>query len=184
MSKRLLLLIGILLELVAVFGLFLPYEYMLKTGTEITLKTVPVDPRSMFRGDYVILDYDVGQNLPMEEYGRTIYIILEPQGDVYGRIGYSFEKPDLTSGQVCLRGSTNYRSASFPSLAQYFVEEDTGHDFEQARNYHRLFVKAVVNDNCDALIKHVILGPEVPQEEITDPFLLPRETIPAPEVIE
>lgn len=176
-----LLLIGILLELVAVFGLFVPYEYLLSSGTEITLKTIPVDPRSIFRGDYVTLDYEIGQNLPMDDYGKTMYFVLEQQGDTYERIGYSFDKPMLNANQVCIRGVTNYRSATFPSIRQYFVEEDTGTEFEQARNYHRLFVHAVVNSDCDAVLKNVFLGPAVPDSEVIDPFF-PTETIPAPEV--
>jgi uncharacterized membrane-anchored protein len=31
---------------------------LLKTGREIVLPVIPVDPRSLFRGDYVILNYD------------------------------------------------------------------------------------------------------------------------------
>jgi uncharacterized membrane-anchored protein len=33
---------------------------LLRTGTEIVLKTRPIDPRSLFRGHYVRLEYDVG----------------------------------------------------------------------------------------------------------------------------
>ena len=32
---------------------------LLKNGREIVLPIIPVDPRSLFRGDYVILDYPV-----------------------------------------------------------------------------------------------------------------------------
>ena len=32
---------------------------LLQTGNEIVLKTVPVDPRDLFRGHYVILRYDI-----------------------------------------------------------------------------------------------------------------------------
>ena len=34
---------------------------LLKTGREITLDVVPVDPRSLFRGDYVILSYPISR---------------------------------------------------------------------------------------------------------------------------
>ncbi len=34
---------------------------LLSAGREIVLDVVPVDPRSLFRGDYVILSYDISQ---------------------------------------------------------------------------------------------------------------------------
>ena len=34
---------------------------LLKTGREITLPIVPVDPRDLFRGEYVRLGYDIGR---------------------------------------------------------------------------------------------------------------------------
>ena len=37
---------------------------LLKNGREIVLPIVPVDPRSLFRGDYVILSYDA-QRVPV-----------------------------------------------------------------------------------------------------------------------
>ena len=30
-------------------------------GREITLQTAPVDPRSLFQGDYAILDYEIAE---------------------------------------------------------------------------------------------------------------------------
>lgn len=180
MTKKTLMLIGVLLELLLVFGLFVPYEYMLARGTEITLRTVPVDPRSIFRGDYVVLGYEIGQELPVTEYGKTMYFVLEQHDDIYERIGYSYEKPDLTEGQVCIRGVSQYRSASFPDIAQYFVEEDTGKQFEEARNTHRLLVNVVVNDDCNAIIRSVVLGPEAPLE---NPDELDFLTRPIPESV-
>ena len=32
---------------------------ILRSGTEVLLKTAPVDPRDLLRGDYVILTYDI-----------------------------------------------------------------------------------------------------------------------------
>ena len=35
--------------------------WLIKSGREITLPIVPVDPRDLFRGEYVELGYDIGQ---------------------------------------------------------------------------------------------------------------------------
>ena len=188
MNRRAFFLAGILFELVAVFGLFLPYIFLLQSGTPITLRTVPIDPRSIFRGDYVILGYEAGEGLPMTEtYGDVVYAVLEKGGDVYERVRFSDTKPELTEGQICLRGRTEYQRATFPDIAQYFVEEGTGTEWEQAQNAHRLLVDAVVNDDCKAAIKGLRLGPEVPEDELPEwmqpPLFLeepPTKPIPAP----
>ncbi len=38
-------------------------QVALTEGREITLQTVPVDPRSLFQGDYAILDYEIAKFL-------------------------------------------------------------------------------------------------------------------------
>ena len=47
--------------LVVIGGLVGYKEFTLRTGQEVLLKTVPVDPRDMFRGDYVTLRYDISR---------------------------------------------------------------------------------------------------------------------------
>lgn len=42
-----------------ILGFVAMKEYTLRNGIEITLKTVPVDPRDLFRGDYVVLHYEI-----------------------------------------------------------------------------------------------------------------------------
>lgn len=65
-------------------------QWPLVTGREIVLATEPVDPRSLFRGDYVDLTYQAStlsqadMPLPDVEEGQTVYIPLagptEPGG--------------------------------------------------------------------------------------------------------
>ncbi|AKB36653.1 putative membrane-anchored protein [Methanosarcina siciliae C2J] len=72
-------------------GFILFKEYTLKTGKEILLKTEPVDPRDLFRGDYVILNYEIStldlEKIPAEdrhfEYNDRVYLALAVE-DGYG----------------------------------------------------------------------------------------------------
>ena len=57
-NKNIFLYIG-LFWLIIVVGFIGIKEFTLKTGREIILETVPVDPRDLFRGDYVILSYGI-----------------------------------------------------------------------------------------------------------------------------
>ena len=70
MSRRRLaaLVAAVLLQLAVLGGLFVYSQYPLWVGTEVRLATVPVDPRDLFRGQYVRLNYALSrQPLPEME---------------------------------------------------------------------------------------------------------------------
>ena len=61
-------------------------QIALTQGREVTLQTVPVDPRSLMQGDYAILDYEIAE-LPEwlrdEPVGSAVYVVLRECGDVW-----------------------------------------------------------------------------------------------------
>lgn len=167
MKRRVGFLIGLVLELIAIFGLFIPYVWLTSNGTRVTLQTVPVDPRSIFRGDYIVLAYEVGQEIPAQyiknEWQQSyLYVVLEQKGEFYERVSVSETMPKPGPGQVCLRGLLQpwNRTLSFPDLSQYFVEEGLGRELEQMVRTHRFLVDAAVNESCRAVIRGVRIGPE------------------------
>jgi len=193
MRRRTGFLVGILFQLLAIFGLFVPYVLLVSSGTEITLRTLPIDPRSVFRGDYVVLGYEAGAEIPFaqianekNELPASAFVVLEKKGDTYERVSVSRTQPVLKEGQVCLRGVNPWTmydvpqpvNLIFPDISQYFVEEGLGREFESARNAHRLLVKVSVSPSCMAVVKGVVLGPEVPQSEF--PTVPDVETKPEP----
>ena len=92
---------AIAFQLVVLAGMVVNAALPLWTGTEIRVRTVPVDPRSMFRGNYARLGYDFGtlpeDALPGEDdlrLGEVVYVSLEPgEDDEYVFAGASFERP-------------------------------------------------------------------------------------------
>ena len=42
---------------IVTFGVY--QEFVLRTGTQVTLQTAPIDPRDLFRGEYVVLRYEI-----------------------------------------------------------------------------------------------------------------------------
>ena len=91
----------ILFQILVLAGVYLGAMYPLWTGKEIHLKTVPVDPRSLFRGNYAQLRYDIsnidGSILGVEtrpRNGETVYIRLKSSPDgIYVMDGAGLEKP-------------------------------------------------------------------------------------------
>lgn len=86
-------------------GCILVGEYVtaalpLWTGQEVKVKTIPIDPRSLLRGQYVRLNYSFTQ-LPTKELisehdlrnGEVVYVSLKNAGDHYEYLSASLEEP-------------------------------------------------------------------------------------------
>ncbi|WP_461205768.1 GDYXXLXY domain-containing protein [Clostridium sp. DL1XJH146] len=61
-------------------------------GEEIIIKTMPNDPRDIFRGDYVTLDYEISE-ISLEDLGLDIKD-LESKDDIYDKY-YKLKDKDL-----------------------------------------------------------------------------------------
>jgi uncharacterized membrane-anchored protein len=182
MNKRTLFIFGVALQLLAIFGLF-THNFSLVSGTDVVrLKTLPVDPWSMTRGEYVTLNYAIGSDFPVpddpnQEYDQPVFVVVEIDEDGFAnRTRFTTSVPTLAEGEYCVRGRLQWNSVWFPDIAQYFVEEGTGLELEQAAG-HRLYVDVAVNDRCRARIKEVTLGEEVP-DAMNSWMGIPEERIP------
>lgn len=124
-------------------------------GAEVTLQTVPVDPRSLLQGDYAILDYEVARLPPHLEglpAGGSVYVLLADNGEVWDAVDYLTSPPDADA--VYLKGRVSSRGRLDFGIGTYFVPEGTGPIIEQAGD-----VKVVIAlDNAgNAVIKRVLV---------------------------
>ncbi len=143
----------------------LPYQF----GQTIRLKVEPVDPRDMFRGDYVTLNYDfsrlsaaAGDDMPgswNDTYGEhEVFILLKPvAGENYWtKDRYAAVQP--TEG-VYIRG----RSAAWNNslirtgIEAYFVQEGQGLEIEDAMRRRRPVFAEVAVWRGTAKLKQVIV---------------------------
>ena len=130
-------------------------QVALTQGREVTLQTVPVDPRSLLQGDYAILDYEIAE---LHEYlrdrpvGTEIFVVLHECGDVWCGPHQSAREPEPT--QVFIRGRIDERGRIDFGIGTFFVPEGTGHIVENARD-----VKVVVSlsSSGNAVIKEVLV---------------------------
>jgi uncharacterized membrane protein len=110
-------------------------------GKHVVLEVQPVDPRDLFRGDYVVLAYDVGR-LPLPggqrsawEEGKPVYALIEPavDGKHWHGLKLSWEKP--TSGTF-LAGKVEYgRSLGSSRITSRKGREGTGSRSGRAGNW-------------------------------------------------
>jgi len=164
--------IAVAIQLIAMTWVVLPPMVLARTGTVAYLETEKMDPRALFRGDYVILGYKRAQEIVPQEMaqqvmaeGRPVYVTFttDRPGEF---VAVDLERPALSDDQVCLvgrvrvfawerrengRGSRPQYAVDFPQIAQYFVPEGEGRELEQARG-EELLARVATNDRCDAVL--------------------------------
>ena len=149
---------------------------LLKTGREITLPIVPVDPRDLFRGEYVRLGYDIntvpGMLLvgPPPARNAAFYVTLEknPQGG-WTPVKVSAAMPQETNpDRVVLKARSRF---PFPSgtrvtygIESYFVPEGQGRRLEDLAREKRMAARIAVDGRGNAAIKGLVID-GVPQYE-------------------
>src|SRR6266542_395024 len=154
-----LLAIAVLAQVLAVVAFAGVREVALHTGREIVLKTIPVDPRDLFRGDYVVLRYEIS-DLPNCYTSGDIYVRLRQDGEIWRAAGWSTDLADAASdGSVVMKGRITHSARSRCEVAygieSYFTPEGQGRDIERLRG--ELKVRVVVDGLGAAAIKGLVL---------------------------
>jgi len=106
-------------------GVILYLSLPLLTGETVVLKTQPVDPFDMFRGQYLTINYEISRvNLPENTTeGKTVYVSLKEGDDkIWHAEKISLSKPE--SG-IFIRGTAkqSWRGVEY-GIEQYFFERD------------------------------------------------------------
>jgi len=138
-------------------------EMSLRSGQEVVLETVPVDPRDVFRGDYVVLRYRISEVDCSAAQGAVVYVPLQRTGDVWGVGRYpptSLTYEDAAErSDVVLRGQVTRSGGATCDVAygieSYFVPEGTGREIE--RVWGVLKVRVSVDGSGNAMIRELIL---------------------------
>lgn len=136
----------------------------LVTGQTILVRVVPVDPRDLFRGDYVILSYDFSR-VPHETPGirmddlpslQPVYVTMVPDTD--GRHWkadkFSAERPE--SG-LYLKGRITGSWLAEYGIESFFVEEGKGLQYEGAVRNRKLSAEIAVDGSGKAALKRLVI---------------------------
>lgn len=162
--------IAIVLAQMAVLG-FMVFKrmHLLKTGKIVRLECVPVDPRSLFSGDYVILNYKISRlrnfqtfNLYKEKFRRmdTVYVALQKQaGSPYWKaVAVSHNRSKLKKRyKVVIRGVLRSPSAGWIKygVEQYFVPLFEGKKIE--KNLSNVSVDIAISKSGESAVKRLFL---------------------------
>ncbi len=167
---------------------------ILETGQTVRLAVDPIDPRDIFRGYYVTLNYEISRVRPSlvgstDDFLRDdiVYVSLaeDPDG-LWQATGISRTQQQVQPGQVTIAGRVTYvRPGSVTSTAdaelgcanpcqmvvvrygieQYFTQQDAAKEIELARQDGDVDILAAVNANGTAAIKGIIVDGTLRYEE-------------------
>lgn len=169
-------------QTVALAKIVFDRDRLLKRGQEITLPVRPVDPRDLFRGDYVTLGYEIAalhkpatyQTLNDQgiERGARVYVTLAKDSAGAWKAAdiataYPSRKKD---DDVVLRGRVQSvwvaadKSEATITVAygieQYFVPEGKGKAIESKVREHKTDAVVAVGSDGTAALKGLVLDGE------------------------
>jgi uncharacterized membrane-anchored protein len=132
------------------------------SSTVVTLKVKPVDPSDMFRGDYVILTYDISMiatnDLPGDDkyvQGGFAYVTLEERDGAWTPTAVNSSMPAQAPGAVVIRGQVDgvmHNSGNEPpqlrltyGIESFFVPQGQGKPIEDERQKGELTADIAVD---------------------------------------
>jgi uncharacterized membrane-anchored protein len=125
--KKLILFAALFVIIVAITITYSAWPLL--TGKTYVLKTEPVDPFDIFRGQYIIIRYEIGTlentGLTQDDVGKDIYVKLtRDQDKTWNSAGYSLAKPegDYIRGEITSVNKENIRVEY--GIEQYFFERN------------------------------------------------------------
>jgi uncharacterized membrane-anchored protein len=161
--ERPLLAITAAAQILVLVGMIVMRSIPYFTGQTVLLRVQPVDPRDMFRGDYVILGYEFSRlppggirGLPKTESAsfrnQPVYVSLvaEPDG-VHYRAGAWSTTPPVNG--LYLRGTVVGSNQAEFGIESYFVQEGRGHDYEDAIRNRHLSAEVTVAPDGQAAVR-------------------------------
>jgi uncharacterized membrane-anchored protein len=162
--------IGVILPLIILFSMTVKPLITYFNGQEIQIATIPYDPRDVFRGDHVVLNYKISEinieKVPSEFKeqnnnlrDKKLYVVLKKVGE-YHEVDYAtFEKPKdklylnskyeytITNWEEAKSESENQKITGIRvsyNLDKYFVPENTGTELEDLSRKGDLTAKVKV----------------------------------------
>ena len=156
---------------------------LLRSGREITLPIVPVDPRDLFKGEYVRLSYAANAvhakllDGPQPAENSAFYVVLEKQPDgAWQAVKLSRAMPQESSpDRIVLKARSRYawpETVTDSSIVMvrygiesYFVPEGQGKKLEDLAREKKLATLVAVDARGNAAIKGLVIDGVLQYEE-------------------
>ncbi|TCV86404.1 GDYXXLXY domain-containing protein [Sulfurirhabdus autotrophica] len=173
------------IQISALAAMIADKQWTLNTGVPVILQTEPVDPRSMFMGDFARLAYPIsrlhldgesalGGDKDFKRYD-TVWVALKPDPNGAKAISVYHQRSDIPSGLLPLKGEVQY-SSEFEwdrttnksvkqrtlnvryGIEQYYVQEGTGRQIERPQGGEKVSMLVAIDNRGKAGILAVMLN--------------------------
>ncbi len=166
-------LVAVAVQFLVLCGMILMQIIPHMSGNTVWLKVVPVDPRDMFRGDYVILSYEMSrapadfavqsdeivavdadgvvQPAPpdLPETGTAVYVTLVLDADgVHHRADQFLTEPPASGPYI--RGTLQGGGRIEYGIESFYVQAGTGLEYEQAARTGTLSAEVAISPDGQA----------------------------------
>lgn len=179
------------IQTLTVLAIVADKQWTLSTGTPVLLQTQPIDPRSLFMGDYVSLSYSISA-LPLDGEAAvagdqrfaqedTVWVAIKPNVDGAQAVSVHHQRSAISPGLLALKGKVQRLDENMQSVAgrivkrrtlhvrygieQYYVQEGTGHQIERPRGNEKVSVRVAIDARGQAGILALLLDGEVRYQE-------------------
>ena len=165
-GRRQAVIAGAVVFQVAVLLILIGWRLMaLAAGETVLLQVIPIDPRDLMRGEYVILNYEFSRlpsdplpglpEEPQERRGRAVFVPLRLAADGRHHTGGEFlaERPEAglyLEGQIVGRNRIQF------GIDSYFVEEGQGKRYEDAIRQGTVSARVSISRGKGSLVELVI----------------------------
>lgn len=180
LTARVILILAV--QIAALLGMIGMKQWTLNTGVPVVLETAPIDPRSLFSGDYVRLNYTISSLMlnPLagdKDFKRhdTVYVVLQIAQPYATPVSTHHQMPQLASGQVALKGEVEYASDTHwnqqtrqlePAkslnvhygIENYYVAEGSGRELERPADNAKVSVRVAVDRFGNGGISAILLN--------------------------
>lgn len=150
--------------------------YILRTGVEIRLKTEAVDPRDLFRGDYVVLNYPISRlrqdqivgEQPKQRENVRFHVRVAPGADGFAVVREASVEPlpAMPDTAVLLTEPVAYGPGLGENetvtvhygIERFYVPEGEGKEIESSRNAGAVTVSIRVSSSGKSQIQQLFIG--------------------------
>ena len=139
-------------------------EADLAFGDEIRLRAQPVDPLDVFRGNYVVLRYDISQLqvvYPVRQGQRVCADLFETAEGVYSA-RYAYDSPPRSGKEICGRARNDARGGESVGIEYgietYYANAERAREIEASIAAGDLYVVVDLDDDGSARIEKLETG--------------------------
>jgi uncharacterized membrane-anchored protein len=161
-----------LVQVAALVAMIADKQWTLDTGTPVVLQTEPVDPRSLFMGDYARLAYPISR-LRLDGEGAIggdkdfkrhdlVWVAIQAEPDGAKAVAVHHQRSAIAPGLLALKGEVQYLNDNIwdrttnksikqrtlgvrYGIEQYYVPEGTGRQVERPQGGEKVSIRVAID---------------------------------------